>query len=79
MCNILHKWRKYIILTPESSRDDEQPASAELEPDVADLRQILCFTSHLLRSSINKEVYNSAEVRTHARGNLISSHHFSFT
>lgn len=67
MCNIMHAWRKYLVLTPESSRDDEQPTSSGMEVDVADLKEILRFNTQLLRSSINKEVYNSAEVSVQSR------------
>lgn len=61
LCNIMNKWRTKLVLSVKKNEPSESTESS-MENDVDDLKVVLKFTAQLLRSAINKEVYNSTEV-----------------
>lgn len=62
---IVQKWKPQLILTAKDNEDTGSSVSdvSGMEEDVADLKRILTFTAQLLKWTINKDVYNSTEVR----------------
>ena len=65
----MNKWRSKIVLNIDDSStlpDTEainEGTSADFEEDMSAMKDILRFTACLLKVSVNKECYNSAEVR----------------
>jgi hypothetical protein len=62
MGRIVQKWKVRLILSAKEV-EDVTPGRGDFETDVTDLKRVLKFTAQLLRWTINKEVYNSTEVR----------------
>ena len=58
----MNTWRNDIALVSDNKSEEKVEQNTDREVDMEDLKCILLFTSELLKSSINKEVYNSTEV-----------------
>jgi len=65
MEKIITKWKNRILLneSPDMVLSDIENG-VEFEMDLHCLKKVLKFSASLLRQSINKEVYNSTEVKS---------------
>jgi hypothetical protein len=67
MEEVLAKWKNQLVLyddnTVSTQESETMTNPGEIRKDIETVRSILHFSTALLKVSVNKEIYNSSEVR----------------